>query len=204
MQWSIFVLLLNVHETPSNNSKARKRTGLRQRVLLMSRAWSLRHNLTLAPLPFLILEPLKKVALSAVGTPVHGGLWAPGSTQLPGTPELCCELELDCSSRAGAEEEGTRQQMVSKETNTHKHSGKQMGEPKQGEHYWDDVEKSRAAALLCMFIGWVTKALQKRTVRRKLLLFWRDLLRTTALSLLSWKTVEILFISNVWNWSPGE
>lgn len=41
-----------------------------------------------------------------------------------------------------------RQQMASKPTNTHKHSRKQMGEPRQGEHYWGDVEQSRAAALL--------------------------------------------------------
>lgn len=75
------------------NFKARNRTGWKQRVLLMSRACSLRHNLLPAPLPFLLLEPLKKAALSAVSTPVHAGLWAPGSTSLPGTPKLCCKLK---------------------------------------------------------------------------------------------------------------
>lgn len=42
--------LVNVSETSSNNSNARKRTGLRQSVLLMSRACSLRCNLMPAPL----------------------------------------------------------------------------------------------------------------------------------------------------------
>lgn len=63
--------------------------------------------------------------------------------------------------------------MVSKQMNTHReHSRNQMGEPRQGEHYWDDVEQSGAAALLGGFMGWVIKALQGRMAGRKLLLFW--------------------------------
>ena len=162
-----------------DNSKARNRICLNQRVLLMSRACSLRHNLMPALLSLLMLVPLKKAALYAVGTLVHAGLSGPGSTATAwSTNAVLWAQELDCSYRASAELELNRKVQGSrwfqnKQTNKQTHTPENRWEkPRWDEHNWDDVEQSRASALLWVFIGWVTRALQKGKGEGSYCLFW--------------------------------
>lgn len=162
--------ILNGSEKSSDNSRGRSRTGLRQRVLLMSRAYSLRHSLMPAPLAFLMLEPPKEAALSAVGTAVPAEIWAPGSTQMPGTPKLCCELEsqtvppgLELKRKVWDSRWLQNQQT---HTNTPENRWESLGRVSITGVTWSSLEQQLCCE--CSWIGWVVKALQKRMAGRKL------------------------------------
>lgn len=97
----------------------------------------------------------------ALGTRVHTNAW--------NTKAVLWARESDSSSRAGAEEEGMRQQMVSKpktHTNTPENRWGNSGRVSITGVTWSSLEQHLCCE--CSWIGWAAKALQKRMAGRKL------------------------------------